>query len=253
MSMKPIMRPREKSGVARRRSVPWRKSISEKRMSAPSPLMKKPARFMASRSTRSSLSWITRRAESLNWYDVTSSNVFVLRSRDADRYSAAFVACTCSTQPYKICFSSGSTPLISGSMADLPGSISASLELASGAQPRVAENRAEARAHGVPDDVVHVGDARGEKVLPSLDHRGEGESEKNGEDVRLHRRPIDAVKRDEREEAPRQKEDDVADDRKNDDGEDLRRDRTMREPMREMANVFERNRIDLAVALAGDG
>src|ERR1044071_4997782 len=107
-------------------------------------------------------------------------------------------------------------------MADSTQSISASLELESDAQTRVPENRAECGARGVPDDVVHVGAARREKVLPAFDYGGEGETEQNREDVRLHGRPLDAVERDEREEAPWEKQHDVADDRQNDDRQDLR-------------------------------
>ena len=67
MSMKPTRRPREKSGATSMRSLPWRKSISEKRMSVPSPLTKKGLRLTTRRSTRSSFALTDFRSAGLYW------------------------------------------------------------------------------------------------------------------------------------------------------------------------------------------
>src|SRR6185503_267348 len=91
-------------------------------------------------------------------------------------------------------------------------SIAVSLELEAHPQPGMPEDRAGNRPGRVPDDVVDVGDARGEEVLPPLDGRRKREAEEDGEDVRLHRRPVDAVKKDEGEESPRREQHDVAED-----------------------------------------
>src|SRR4051795_11052538 len=58
-------------------------------------------------------------------------------------------------------------------------------EFEADAFPQVAEYRADQRAGGVPDDVVDVGDAVGEEVLPSFNRAGECEAEKDGQNVRL--------------------------------------------------------------------
>src|SRR4051794_15098662 len=76
-------------------------------------------------------------------------------------------------------------------------------EFEADAFPEMAEDRADQRAGGVPDDVVDVGDSVGEEVLPPLDRAGEGEAEQDGQNVRLQRRPIDRVERDEEQESPR--------------------------------------------------
>src|SRR5436853_6683064 len=134
--------------------------------------------------------------------------------------------------------------LISGSMTTRRESIAASLELESNAQPGVAEDGAGDGAGGVPDDVIDVGDARREEVLPRFDRGGERESEKNRQHVRLHGRTIDRVERDEGEESPRQEQQDVADDRDENQRQDLRRDRPVLDAMGKMPQVLERNRID---------
>src|SRR3954451_3649400 len=76
-------------------------------------------------------------------------------------------------------------------------------EFEANAFPQVAEDRADQRAGGVPDDVVDVGDSVGEEVLPPFDRAGEGEAEEDRQNVRLQRRPIDRVERDEEQEPPR--------------------------------------------------
>src|SRR5438093_36138 len=72
-----------------------------------------------------------------------------------------------------------------------------SCEFESDALAQMAEDGAGQGAGGVPDDVVHVGHARGEEVLPPLDGAGESQAEQDCEYVRLQRRALDGVQGDE--------------------------------------------------------
>src|SRR5947208_11351503 len=98
-----------------------------------------------------------------------------------------------------------------------------SREFESDALAQMAEDGAGQGAGGVPDDVVHVGHARGEEVLPRLDGASEGQAEQDCEYVSLQRRPLDGVQGDEEKEAKGNEQQNVRHDRRDDYGDDVRR------------------------------
>src|SRR5689334_21202850 len=98
-------------------------------------------------------------------------------------------------------------------------------ELVPYAFAEMAENRADEGAGRVPDDVVDVRDARGEEVLVGLDRARQREPEKEGQDIRLDRRTIDRVQRDEHQKTPWNEQKHVPDDGDEDQREDPRRHR----------------------------
>src|SRR5579884_233403 len=72
-----------------------------------------------------------------------------------------------------------------------------SIEFEAEPHPQVRQDRAGERTGAVPDDVIDVGDAVRQKVLAGLDEARERQAAEDREDVRLDRRTVDGVERDE--------------------------------------------------------
>src|SRR5258708_4191231 len=121
------------------------------------------------------------------------------------------------------------------------------------AEPEVSEEGAEGRAGRVPDHVVHVRDARRQEVLPGFDGQGERKAEEDGQNVSLDGGSLGSVQRDEHQESPWHEEDDIGDDGHHHHGQELRRHGARLQPMDQVTHILERNRIDLRIALSGDG
>ena len=106
------------------------------------------------------------------------------------------------------------------------------------------QDRAGKRADAIPDDVVDVRNAVGEKVLPRLDEARERHAEKHRQHVRLDRRPLQRVERDEQQKSERYEQEKVHDDRHDDQRDHAHRHGMMLDPPREMTHVLERNRVE---------
>src|SRR4051794_36096004 len=76
-------------------------------------------------------------------------------------------------------------------------------ELYSQTLPCVAECGAAERAEDVPGEIEPAGDAGRQRELPRVDRRAKRERGQRGEEVRATPRPIVAIGRQKREEAPR--------------------------------------------------
>jgi len=86
-----------------------------------------------------------------------------------------------------------------------------SIELEAQPHAEMCEDRAGQHPDAIPNNVVDVGDAVRQKVLPCLDRAGKSQTGEEREDVGLNGRPLDRVEGDEQQETKRHKEQNIND------------------------------------------